>query len=210
MSFKKYLHTNKGFFILSLIAAILGLAASFFFGGCDKVEKQSDVIASKRVKVEVKDVVAETIIVPSERKAIVVARNEVNTGKKKKSTVRRKKTAPGVKQAKKRTPEGKAKKPLRKRTAHKPHTKTWAINVASFTRLSEARRLKKRLISTGRNAYITEFTKSGTHYYRVRVGFFATRAKAKSDGRAISASFKNTGDAWVTRPGKTEIDRNSN
>ncbi len=204
LNLKKFLHTNKGFFILSLIAAILGTIASVFFGGCSKVEEQSDVIVSKRVKIDVQEVIPDEVVVPAnkgevssaakDKKVRKVAPREAKTSKKRASRTKTAKSTPS-----------REKRHTQKQTSTRPITKTWAVNVASFTRSADARRLKSKLISSGRHAYITEFTKDGTLYYRVRVGFYATRARAKQEGRAISSSFRNTGDAWVTRPGKAEI-----
>ncbi|MFQ5353703.1 MAG: SPOR domain-containing protein [Thermodesulfobacteriota bacterium] len=205
MKLGKYLQSNKGFFLLALIAAILGTIATFFIGGCTKAEEQeqSRVIASKRVKIDVRENAQDEVLVASIEKerahdaavAVKAARKKKESNKKVRKTVK--------------APE-RTKRPGAKKAPLKTITKSWAINVASFTRLPEAQRLKPRLKSSGRSAYITEFTKDNILYYRVRVGFFASRTEAKKEGRAISSRFKNTGDAWVVQPGMAELTLHSN
>ncbi|MFQ5427720.1 MAG: SPOR domain-containing protein [Thermodesulfobacteriota bacterium] len=205
MKFGKYIHSNKGFFLLALLAAILGTVASFFFGGCTKAEEQQTrVIASKRVTIDVQQ---ETV--PDEVVVASIERDKPHeTPAVKKIEVKKKSAAKAVKKAPaKKAPRAvvKQKRPQQKKKALKTITNSWAINVASFKNLPEAKRLKKRLTNSGRSAYITEFTKGNTLYYRVRVGFFASRSSASREGRAISSEFKNTGSAWVVQPGMSEI-----
>ncbi|MFQ5480876.1 MAG: SPOR domain-containing protein [Thermodesulfobacteriota bacterium] len=206
MEIKKFLHTNRGFFLLSLVAAIVGTIASIFFGGCSSnVEEQSNVIAQKRVKIDIQEIVPDDEV-PGRQKAVAKRVDQVRSKADKDGAPAVKppvKTASRAKAAKKTV--RKKQRTVRKKASIKAASGTWAVNVASFTKSADAMRLRKKLIASGRSAYITEFTKDGTFYYRVRVGFFTSRESAKRVGRAISRSFKNTGDAWVVQPGKAEI-----
>jgi len=199
----KFINTNKGFFLLSLAAAILGLVASFVFGGCSKSDVPNQVIVSKRVKIDVKDAVLPTIEKSEDKKPVSRnARRKPKKAEKKHVT------------ATKKTKTVKVKKPLKKtgkkhRAPLKTIKKSWVINIASFTRRSEAEKLKKRLSSSGYNVYITEFQKGSTLYYRVRVGFYSTSNEARKKGRAIASAFRGIRTPWVSKPGMDEIIRHT-
>jgi len=81
---------------------------------------------------------------------------------------------------------------------------TWALNVASFSNLPDAKKLRERLKTSGYNSYITEFTKDSVRWYRVRVGFYATRPQAESIGKRIKQKFR-VQTPWVVRPPKEEV-----
>lgn len=84
--------------------------------------------------------------------------------------------------------------------------KALVLNIASFTSLSEAQGLAGKLKKTGYNAYITPFTKDSIKWYRVRVGFFASRDEATKAGRAIQAKFK-VEKPWIAKPEAAELKR---
>ena len=89
----------------------------------------------------------------------------------------------------------------------KPESDTealWAVNVVSLRSKSDAKNLTDKLKSDAYNAYLTEFDKDNTHWYRVRVGFFSEKQKAEKVGQDISSTyiFKNY---WVVKPSKKEI-----
>ena len=81
--------------------------------------------------------------------------------------------------------------------------KPWAIGVSSFTTKKRAVALKKELIAGGYNTYMTEATVKDRLWYRVRVGFFETRAQAQAEMKHIDENFNNT-SPWVVKPNSTE------
>ena len=92
-------------------------------------------------------------------------------------------------------------------TASNPARKTknfWAVNVVSVRSKRDASNYIDKLKDESYNAYITEFDKDHTHWYRVRIGFFADKQKAEIAGQNILKrySFKNY---WVVKPSKKEI-----
>lgn len=120
-----------------------------------------------------------------------------------------KKPAPASKPTPKATPT--AKKPVEKATAPAPSpvrqakkAKTeaaptggnWVVNVASFTDNASAKSLSTKLTKGGYLSYTTEFMKDGTQWYRVRVGFFTSKDRAKNTADQIKSKYKHTG--WIT------------
>jgi cell division septation protein DedD len=102
-----------------------------------------------------------------------------------------------------------APKKIAKKLARATATKTpWAINVASFSSKKFASELAGGLNSAGFNSYITEFTKDGKKWYRVRAGFFKTRDEAVIIGGKIKSRF-NVGSAWIVQPSTVEIEEHS-
>ncbi len=111
-------------------------------------------------------------------------------------------------------------KPKPKPTASKPApTKTtttkvsaaakpWAIHVASFNTSTAAKSFEKRLDRGGYNAYVTHFKKDGVDWYRVRVGFYSTREKARKNGVVIEKKYDKSG-LWIVKPAKSEVARHS-
>lgn len=85
-----------------------------------------------------------------------------------------------------------------------PSRGTWALNVASFTNLPEAKKLRGNLKALGYNSYITEFTKDSVRWYRVRVGFYQTRTQAENIGKKIKQRFR-VQTPWVVKPPKEEV-----
>ena len=91
--------------------------------------------------------------------------------------------------------------------ASNPESKTknlWAVNVVSVRSKSDARNFIDKLKSGDYNAYITEFDKDNTHWYRVRIGFFPDQKKAEIADQDISKKylFENS---WVVKPSRKEI-----
>ncbi len=86
----------------------------------------------------------------------------------------------------------------------RPAAGKWVVHAASYTTLGEAEELSRSLQADGYNAYITEFDHRGKHWFRVRVGFYSTKAEAeKVKSRIVSAH--GTVDAWLARPPKAEV-----
>ncbi len=221
----KYMKSNKVFFLLSLAAAVLGTLASFLIGGCTKKsEDQNRIIASKRVKVHIK----EPALPPKK------AEEKKKTAPSREAAVKTVKAAPSKTQAERKSSAGKeprVKKPAKAAAAKKapqprpalraaagkkapspaPRRKAvktarpWAVNVASFTHGNDAEKLRKLLISLGYNAYMTKFVKDGTLFYRIRVGFYPSREEASAVGRKIAAKYRYVGTPWVVKPGRAEV-----
>lgn len=82
--------------------------------------------------------------------------------------------------------------------------KALALNVASFSSLSEAQSLAGKLKKAGYNAYITSFLKDSTRWHRVRVGFFSSRDEATRTARAIQSKFR-VEKPWIAKPDASEL-----
>ena len=80
----------------------------------------------------------------------------------------------------------------------------WAMHIASYVSKEEALSMVKRLKQDNYNAYMTEFDMKGKHWYRVRVGFYASDREAKAIGQKISGSYSISG-IWTVKPKKKEI-----
>lgn len=81
--------------------------------------------------------------------------------------------------------------------------KPYAVNVASFPSLNEAKALIGALKSSGYKGYITEFSKEGVKWYRVRVGFYRTREEAEKAGSRIEDKFR-VQSPWIVKPTRDE------
>lgn len=79
----------------------------------------------------------------------------------------------------------------------------WVVGLASFKTLGEAQEVTGSLKALHHNAYITETVKDGRKWYRVRVGFYATRQEAQKVGSSLSARF-GLKNLWVVKPSKAE------
>ncbi|MCK4846886.1 MAG: HEAT repeat domain-containing protein, partial [Deltaproteobacteria bacterium] len=82
----------------------------------------------------------------------------------------------------------------------------WVVNVASYTSRSEADATSEMLREMDFAPYITEFTLNGTLWYRVRVGFFKSRASADST-KSLIAHELNITDAWSVKAAPSELSR---
>ncbi len=112
-----------------------------------------------------------------------------------------------VKKAEKAPEKAVAPKKAKKETtvaSKAPSKGEWALNVASFTNLRDARTLRSKLKTSGYNSYITEFTKDSTRWYRVRVGFYPTRADAVTVGKKLKHMLRGQ-TPWVVKPPKEEV-----
>lgn len=107
-------------------------------------------------------------------------------------------------------PEETVKKPSKKSakaskavTSADVSARPWVVGLASFKTLGEAQDVTGSLKAMHHNAYITETVKDGRKWYRVRVGFYATKEEAEKVGKSLSAKFgfKNL---WVVKPAKAE------
>jgi len=208
----KYMKSNKVFFLLSLAAAILGTVVSLFIGGCTKKNGNKEkILASKRVKVDLKEPA-----LPGTKKApgneLVVEEKGKAAGR---AVVEREKKIAGMAGREEgKRPRKAVSRPLRKTRTHRAGKasgavvktiRPWAVNVASFTHGDDAAKLRDLLLSIGYNAYMTKFVKDGTLFYRIRVGFYSTRAEASQVGRKIAARYRYVGTPWVVKPGRDEV-----
>ena len=87
-----------------------------------------------------------------------------------------------------------------------PSANEWVVNVASYTSRSEADATSEMLREMDFAPYITEFTLNGTLWYRVRVGFFKSRASADSTKSLIAQELKIT-DACSVKAAPSELSR---
>ncbi len=91
--------------------------------------------------------------------------------------------------------------------ASNPERKTqnfWAVNIVSVRTESEASSFIDKLKNETYNAYVTEFDKDNTHWYRVRIGFFPDKQKAKIAGQDILKRYQFK-KYWVVKPSNKEI-----
>ncbi len=204
--------------IAIIVLAVIALAL-IFTGGEQKKGDGPMVLASKRVK-----------LTAEERKAATVKSTpkapEKTAKPAPKKAVAKKKAAPKKKAvAKKAAPKKKAvaKKPAVKKTVVKktpPKKKVvlkaastsrltaslpWAVNLASFSKLSAAEALVVKLKASGYNAYTTEFVKDGQNWNRVRIGFFKSREDALKSANMLSKRKLVNSKPWVVRPQTDEI-----
>lgn len=106
------------------------------------------------------------------------------------------------KEAVKKKPK-KAPKDSKAITAKDLAARPWVVGLASFKTLGEAQEVAGSLKALHHNAYITETVKDGRKWYRVRVGFYATRQEAQKVGSSLSARF-GLKNLWVVKPSKAE------
>lgn len=104
-------------------------------------------------------------------------------------------------------PEKKAVEKSKKTTVAKKTIapgKALALNIASYTSLSEAQNLAGKLKKGGYNAYIASFTKDSNRWHRVRVGFFTSRLEAEKAGKSIQSKF-HVEKPWIAKPDTAEL-----
>lgn len=106
------------------------------------------------------------------------------------------------KEAVKKKPK-KAPKASKAITAKDIAVRPWVVGLASFKTLGEAQEVAGSLKALHHNAYITETVKDGRKWYRVRVGFYATKEEAQKVGSSLSARF-GLKNLWVVKPSKAE------
>lgn len=97
----------------------------------------------------------------------------------------------------------KKKKPSKTVTSKDISARPWAVGLASFKTLDEAQSVAGSIKAQHHNAYITETVKDGRKWYRVRVGFYATREEAEKVGKSLSARY-GFHNIWVVKPAKDE------
>ncbi len=80
----------------------------------------------------------------------------------------------------------------------------WAVNVLSSPNKNEVIPVVLRLIRFGFPVYITRANVKGTDYMRVRIGFFAEKAKAVAEGNKMRDALKLSG-FWTPKAGENEV-----
>lgn len=83
------------------------------------------------------------------------------------------------------------------------HSARWAVNVTSYLIRGDADKEADNLKASGYNAYITNAKVRGKQYYRLRIGFFATKKEADAQSAKINARLKIE-DAWVVKVSEAE------
>lgn len=214
--------------VIVFIFVVLLTGAYLFFGGGEEDIQRPTRIA-KRVKI---DVPPPTIINPDETKSskyFVMEENaeliiEESINDLKPEVVFQKKEDPTfqvedkpikdpVKREEKETLPQKqiiASKTPEMLVTSAPKNKTetfWVVNVVSVRSRKDANNFVDKLKGNSYNAYLTTFDKDTTHWYRVRVGFFADKQKAEKIGRDISSRYQFD-DYWIVKPSRTEISAN--
>ena len=94
-----------------------------------------------------------------------------------------------------------AKKPVVK-PSKKAAIKPYVINAASFSGRTKALKFKSRLLKQGFNAYITVAVVKGKTWYRVRIGFYATK---KDADRAAKRLTLKEASPWISKVSKREV-----
>lgn len=79
-----------------------------------------------------------------------------------------------------------------------PALNRWAVNITSFLVAEEAHNAAETFKKAGYNAYVAQADVRGQHYYRLRIGFYATKKEAESEVAGMSALFKIE-DPWAVR-----------
>lgn len=198
---------KKTIILLAALVVIGGVAAAYllFFKDTGVVKAPEPEKVAKRMKIEVPsppEAKKEATIPagtqtqaqpPAQQGAVKPA--EMKPEVKKKEDIK-----PAVKEVvTEKKAEAKKEAPAKK-AAYKP----WAVHVASYTSKEEALAMVKKLQQGSYNAYMTEFDLKGRHWYRVRIGFYASNQEAKAAGKKLSGSYGMNG-IWTVKPMKKEI-----
>lgn len=210
---------SKGKIILLVILLALGGATAYVYfmgtpafltpylgGGSDGSENK----VSKTINVNIPDDIQHSLdsgIKPKPEGEVDSASKASDTTVVKEGV---KVSVPAV-QVKKEEPKVEtAVKPVSSKPVSKPKTtisgvdKVWVVNVGSFQKKDPARETLKKLKKEGYQTYITSFKKSGVLWYRVRVGFYGSRAEAESVSGDIASKFGITG-AWIVKASTKEV-----
>jgi len=202
---------NKKTIILLAALVVIGGAAAYFlffkYSGIMTAPEPEKV--AKRMKIEVPSPpeVKKEITIPAGVQTQTQPPVEQGAAKPVEVKPEIKKTEKIKTAAKEVVPEKKegVKKGKQKPVAGKKMAyRLWAMHIASYVSKEEALSMVKRLKQDNYNAYMTEFDMKGKHWYRVRVGFYASDREAKAIGQKISGSYSISG-IWTVKPKKKEI-----
>ncbi len=192
---------NKRTIVLLLIlAAVGGMAVYlFYFQNLGVVPPPEPEKVAKRIKIEVPEEKKEVEpavqtqappAVPA-KEEVIPAQAEVKPKEEVKPAVSEKKIV-----AKKEKP----KTAVKKEFIYKP----WVIHVASYAAKEDASAMINRLKKGKYNAYMTNFYLKKKHWYRVRVGFYATEKDAKAAAKKVSHNYHLNG-LWTVKAAKKEV-----
>ena len=208
--------------IAFIIVVLLAVAYLFLGGGEEGIQRPTRI--AKRVKIEVPppaiipDITESTESFEQKEKKSLIVDSPINEPKQeavipkiedntfqveerpaKEPVKREEKQAPQEKIISSRTPQ------MLVTSVPESNTETlWVVNIVSLRSRSDAKNLIDKLKSDSYNAYLTEFDKDNTRWYRIRVGFFSEKQKAEKMGQDISNSYR-LGNYWVVKPSKKEI-----
>lgn len=150
------------------------------------------------------------VAVTEERPSKTATEPRVEAEKPAKPVVKKKAVAAEPAPAKADSKKIVEKQPEKKKKASKTvaakdiSARPWAVGLASFKTLDEAQSVAGSIKAQHHNAYITETVKDGRKWYRVRVGFYATREEAEKVGKSLSARY-GFHNIWVVKPSKDEM-----
>ena len=82
---------------------------------------------------------------------------------------------------------------------------TWVINALSTQDAVKARQVVGELMSQPYHVYSYAIEIKGVNWYRIRVGFFSSKAEAEKAGMKLSRDFKLP-PPWILRPSSKEIE----
>ena len=219
--------------VLTVISALAGaavvLGAYFLLRAPAPEDASGPIVVSKRVKIDLKafdarPVETATANAPVGQKEAPSdepeAKHEENPARQNQAMDAKAKATLVIDKVKKEVEESgqapKAEKAAKKKDAPISRKKElalllkqpWVVNAASFSTSSEAVVLSSRLTEDGFNAYVTEFTKDGKKWHRVRVGFYSTKRGAVHASKAIAAKHR-VKSPWVAKAAKEEIVKNA-
>ncbi len=85
----------------------------------------------------------------------------------------------------------------------------WVVNVSSTPDEEESKRLWARIDKqvVGRKLYSYQTAINGRVHYRIRMGFFATRAEAEEAGQKIKENLGLAATPWAVQPTVDEVDK---
>ena len=210
--------------IVFILVVAIAVAYLFLQGGEENIQRPTRI--AKRVKIDVPpptminpdDTESSESSVMEEKEELIVeesitdSKPEVIFQKKEDKTVqvKDKPVKDLVKIEQKETPPQKqvmASKTPQKVVTSAPENEAetlWAVNVVSVRSRNDANNFLAKLKGDAYNVYLTEFDKDSTHWYRIRVGFFADKQKAEKVGQDISNKY-HLDSYWVVNPSKKEI-----
>ena len=85
----------------------------------------------------------------------------------------------------------------------------WVVNISSTPDSSESHKLLMRVLGNdlGGQVYSYETTIEGKLHYRIRVGFFDSKAEAEAAGQKFYENFKLSSTPWAVQPTVEEVER---
>lgn len=211
MSFADTLKAKKNIIILVVAAIVLAavVVTQLLPSGEEKPIGPPPIVA-KKAKITPPDEAAKAVPVPVQPVAGAPAGKKPRVMEAKAPAVEEKKPAIRVETAEREKPApsiktaetGMAKTPVAKKGA-----KRWAVHVASLSYENEAKHFASKLKKAGYNAYVTEFTKDGVVWYRVRAGFYSSRKEAQGAAKKIESKLNVKSSAWTVLAPKNEVSK---